>query len=195
MMTRSKMKAYHVQADDSAVVEFSNTGVAARRQGANELGIDFEDVVFCERMPWADIYADQGYVPISELIDKGWWFECSGCGQRVSAESTDYNDNPHELFYIDRHVYHSATCYAEELAENKAHQEKQNALASKLLDLYPGVEVSHVEIRSLYPSRVFFTFSGGTRLVEWREGEDTVLISKTDVPAWLKFKKHMKKEK
>lgn len=69
-------------------VVFHNHGLAARRIGANELDIEFDD---CEisRAPQFDQWAAQGWVPPTALIRDGWWFECFHCGRRLPDDDDD----------------------------------------------------------------------------------------------------------
>ena len=60
--------------------------------GAHELHCDFEDVM-CRRAPAFDSYADVGRVPVAELINAGWWFECIEGSARVDGEPEDEDDN------------------------------------------------------------------------------------------------------
>jgi hypothetical protein len=73
---------------------FHHHGLAARREGANELDLDFEDVE-CSRKPYFDEYAEQGFVPREVLLDNGWWFECNNCSKHI----TEYNVYKHNIYY------------------------------------------------------------------------------------------------
>ena len=94
----SGLKAYNVQGNEYGVIEFATSGVAARRQGANELSIEFADVESCRRMPALDGYAGQsGGVPMRVLVeDHGWGQECGHCYQRV------YGDHPGRVWVADQ---------------------------------------------------------------------------------------------
>lgn len=83
------MKAYTVREDyeGHSCVIFAETGVVARRRGANQLNVDFESVESCKRSPEFDQFAP-GPVPVKELIAAGWWFEAMD-GGRVDQEDTD----------------------------------------------------------------------------------------------------------
>ena len=65
-------KAYSVQGDEHGCVVFAEHNVVARREGANELNIEFGDVESCRRAPQFDQYADAGKVPVQALLDAGW---------------------------------------------------------------------------------------------------------------------------
>jgi len=88
-MKAFQIKAYQVDGydDSGSVIVFAKHSVIARRKGANELGIDFESVDSCSRRPGWDKYAEQGWVPVEDLVNSGWWFECTGCYARVTDES------------------------------------------------------------------------------------------------------------
>jgi hypothetical protein len=84
----SGLKAYSVQGNEYGVIEFATSGVAARRQGANELNIEFADVESCRRMPALDGYAGRpGGLPWRVLVeDHGWSQECGHCQRLVCGD-------------------------------------------------------------------------------------------------------------
>ena len=83
-----KLKAYSVQGDEFGTVVFATCGVVARREGANELNIEFQDVESCRRIPDLDNYSAQGSVPWKVLVeDHGWIMECAGCYKRVASDT------------------------------------------------------------------------------------------------------------
>lgn len=90
----SDTHAYCVtDADDSAsVVVFSKLAVTARQRGANQLGIDFEEVGSCTRVKEFDQYAP-GPVPISAYLEQGWWWECGHCGFTFTDEGLQSEDS------------------------------------------------------------------------------------------------------
>lgn len=73
--------AFSVQADDSGVIIFERTNIAARRIGANELGVEFSEIESCRRAQWADKYLDKGPIPVSAYLAEGWHWSCNGCGK------------------------------------------------------------------------------------------------------------------
>ncbi len=79
-----KLKAYNVQANEAGTVVFAAYSVVARREGANELNVDFEDIESCRRMPEVDHYVTQGFVPMRVLVEEhGWFAFCSWCEHRT----------------------------------------------------------------------------------------------------------------
>lgn len=82
------LKAYSVQGNEYGCITFARSGVAARREGANELNIDFEEVESCRRMPELDGYAGKpGGVPMRLLVERhGWSQECGHCERRVYSD-------------------------------------------------------------------------------------------------------------
>ncbi|MBI0530323.1 hypothetical protein [Sphingomonas sp. TX0522] len=82
------MKAYTVleTTEGTGGIVFAKHSVVARREGACQFGDgDFHSVT-CSRTPWADRYAEAGDVPIGEMIDMGWHFECGSCGSRIDSD-------------------------------------------------------------------------------------------------------------
>lgn len=102
------IKAYSVQGNEYGVIEFANYSVAARRQGANELNIEFDDVESCTRVPELDKYAGRkGGVPFRVLVEEhGWSQECGYCERRV------FNDEPDRIWLTDDQVVCCPECEA-----------------------------------------------------------------------------------
>ena len=79
------MKAWTVERPDEefSVVVFAETRGKARASGASQDGMyDYIDYGV-KRSPEFDKYAEQSYVPISALLENGWWYECLGCRARI----------------------------------------------------------------------------------------------------------------
>ena len=78
--------AFHVRCGhEASTIAFATSNVAARRLGANELGLEFEEITNCTRCADLDKYAAQGYVDTEVLIEEhSWVFECPGCFSLVS---------------------------------------------------------------------------------------------------------------
>ncbi|MGP0171213.1 hypothetical protein ACSVIJ_04945 [Pseudomonas sp. NCHU5208] len=178
-------KAFIVETDDpdDSVVKFATTNVAARRNGADEIGADFGNVT-CKRLPWADQYAGKG-IPPTAFIENGWHYECSTCGDKVGKET------PAPVFALDL-SFCSAKCHAVEVADRQAAADRKQEVIDALLAKFPGVEVAfasdHDERRSAR-----FRFPGGQDTVEWKLGEDTVMVSKRDIEAWNAWRDQVKK--
>lgn len=82
-----RLKAYYVtDGNDSSCIHFATNSATARREGANEMGVDWEDVDSCNRRPEFDQFAP-GPVPPAALIEAGWWFECSECQTHVTEDT------------------------------------------------------------------------------------------------------------
>lgn len=72
--------------EGDACIIFHAHSVAARREGASELGCEFKHVT-CRRAKMFDRYADLGEVPALALLEAGWRFECTNCGQLLYSEN------------------------------------------------------------------------------------------------------------
>jgi hypothetical protein len=95
------MKAFIIYGNDyeEGVVIFAKSYVAARRLGAQSLGIEFSEVDSCKRSKEYDEYIPLGYVPVFDLVERfGWFFQCAHCGHHVynhtegRSWSTDHKD-------------------------------------------------------------------------------------------------------
>lgn len=105
-MTDRPMKAYSVQGNEHGVIEFARHSVVARRNGAAELGIEFEDVESCRRVPALDKFAGvKGGVPMRVLVEEHEWSqECGYCARRV------YNDEADRVWITDDQICCSQKC-------------------------------------------------------------------------------------
>lgn len=161
---------------------FATTNVAARRQGADEIGTDFR-LVSCKRLPWADQYAGKR-IPESTYIANGWWFECATCGERVSDETKA------SVFAFDL-VFCCSNCHEAELADRKAAEDRRQEVIDGLLAKFPGAEVIYAsdhDTRRIARSR----FPGGHNPVEWVLGEETALVYSRDVDVWNAWREHFR---
>lgn len=130
MSKNKKIVAWMVRDDceGHACIVMHHHGIAARREGANQLDIEFE-YVDCSRAPQFDQYADQGKVPTMVLLEHGWWFECSHCGCSIMAEQLEETkDTPLDKVVIaGDHVYCNQDCkdkFDNERAERQAKFER-----------------------------------------------------------------------
>lgn len=141
-----KIRAWQVNepSEGHSCIVFHHHALAARREGAGELGEDFE-CVECFRVPQFDRFADQGYVPVIELLKSGWWFECVNCGNRI----TDDDDRDEEevtpldkVITTKRHAYCNQQCkdnYDDQIKQHNLKFEKFKADVMKArpdLDFY-----------------------------------------------------------
>lgn len=161
-MKAKKVVAWQVNefCEGHSCVVFHHHGMAARRQGANELGEDFESVE-CFRAPHFDQFAEQGFVPVIEMIKSGWWFECVHCGQRIS-DSDDESEPPIEHVVTTKHTaFCNQSCF-------DAYQKKvsdHNAEFARLKQLVQTIrpDLHFVEFSGEWPQLSFlakFKFEG-----------------------------------
>lgn len=123
MTAIKQVKAFIVETDDpdETVIAFATSNVAARRQGADEIGTDFGSVS-CRRLPWADEYAGKG-IPAEAYIQHGWRVSCTNCGYMVSQDSYTMDESgeeiPHNPVYCGEHVYCCPDCKSAHEAVSK----------------------------------------------------------------------------
>lgn len=189
------MKAYVVTDDDGCVVTFAKHAVVARREGACEIGTDFE-CVSCRRAPEFDQYAEQGFVPDQVLVEHGWWFECMQCSQKICSEPTDDDGEPIELtpVYEPNRVFCSQKCKDAFEAERLAWKQRGEVVAAAALKNWPGITIKHTNGYE-QPARVWFSFPGGQGQCDWRMGETTLLVEQRDHEAWHRFADRVKRER
>lgn len=88
-MNTKPLKAYEVHEDFNGYgcIVFATNSATARREGAAELGADWESIDYCRRLPWADEYAGvKGGVPPLVCIEHGWWFRCMHCNCKIDCD-------------------------------------------------------------------------------------------------------------
>lgn len=123
--------------DDVCRVMFRTSDIAAKREVAREVGCDITDMSARRKPEW-DQYADTG-VPALVRIHDGWWYECEGCGTKISDEYVGTTERSHdgiEEYHLDReygvdlerpemapvepkhgHVWCHQSCYDRDVAE------------------------------------------------------------------------------
>lgn len=189
----NRLKAYSVQTDDAGCIIFESNSASARRNGAGELGCDWEEIETCRRVAWADIYADVRKVPPLEMIAHGWWFECSHCGTRVSDDSADYDDDDNEIPHVPvaegQAVYCSQNCLDAEHKDRAEREATIQAVKDAANSTFQNIEILHVgEVRPPRETesrwQVTFKFPGGSGTAQWFAGDDLVSTNRSDQDAW-----------
>lgn len=185
-------KAYQVTEPEegNAVIVFAEKNVVARRNGANELDIDFTEVESCVRKPQFDEFAAAGEVPVKALLADGWWFECGNCGRRVDEggcmHDEDYEQAEHAPHIDGRAVFCDIDCFEADSRQWIEDQRRKQALYDMINERYPGAtaiwaNAYHKDIR------VAFKFPGGKGPVEWRGSDNTLWLYPDDLQAWESF--------
>lgn len=201
----AKLKAYEVRDDGEGYccVVFATNGATARREGASELGTDWESVESCTRAPHLDQYAP-GPIPPMTLIEHGWWFECSHCGRRVSnemAEELEYDDlDPTD--FVPRPagksgVYCSAGCECADHMAKRGRDEAEEALREVFEAKFPSAEIVRIHCydgpklqapedpkRGGATHSVYFTFPGSKYISQWNFGDDQFWVPRGDQEAF-----------
>ena len=204
-----QLKAYEVREPDEGHcrIVFATRNVVARREGAAELNIEFEEVESCTRAPWADQYAP-GPVPVQAMIEAGWWYECEcGCGRRIDngegqnnidADGDDGELNPMDPVYFDHGVYWNQKCIDAEIEYRRQQEESkardQAEVEAEVLAKFPfatdikagrcygSVDGKTYDHNTLVAS---FAFPGGQFHAHWTIGAKTIGIQGCDRDVWL----------
>lgn len=200
MSEQKPLKAYEVRDDGEGYccIIFATNSATARREGASELGTDWEGVESCRRAPHLDQYAPGPVSPMT-LIEHGWWFECSHCGRRVSddmaEELEDDGLNPDDFVPRpagDRGIYCSANCECADYMEKRGREEAEDALREVFEAKFPGAAIVDVHCydgpllkTAEYPHRanthlITFKFPGGKYSARWHFGDKVCSVSQID---------------
>jgi hypothetical protein len=146
------LKAYSVLEDmeNTGGIVFARHAVTARRIGADQYADGEFSQVICRRAKWADEYAETGIVPASELIWRGWHFECHYCGDRIDADKRPYKTwTPSDVIgHSEGRVFcHRACCAADKRQNEFAERLKGRTVAhyaKRLSRRFPGITVKPI---------------------------------------------------
>ncbi len=184
-----ELKAFSVQANEYGCIRFAKSHVVARREGANELDVEFCSIESCRRIPDLDKYADAGDVPWRVLVEEhGWSQECGFCGHRV------YDDVPERVWDGDEQVYCSIECQAhredrDRHWEKERQETKQKNVEAEAIAKDRFAEIDKVNgYTNMGKTSVSFMFPGGKWPVQWRPGDELVSVSPDDVAAWEAYR-------
>lgn len=184
------LKAYSVQGYENGCIVFASNSATARRNGAGELGCDWEDIETCRRASWADSYAQDRRVPPLVMIEHGWWFECCHCGCKVSDDSThdddEGNEIPHEPVADGDWIFCTPACRDAEHRERAERNAQKEAATKAALEKFPDAEIKWVG--DFQPVQVMFTFPGGKYSATWTVGDELVSIQQCDLEAWNAYR-------
>lgn len=141
--------------DEGWSIQFSTHAVKARRMGANEMNVSFDEVESCKRKKIWDKYAP-GPVPILATMAEGWRWSCCHCERMICEGGPDWQ----EVEEANNEGYHLETiaprpqiiewgdlifcgpdCAADEIKERRL-----RAITKLALEEWGGDEV-----RRLYP--------------------------------------------
>lgn len=197
----AKLKAYEVRDDGEGYccVVFATNGATARREGAGELGTDWECIETCRRAPHLDQYAP-GPVPPLTLIEHGWWFECQHCGRRVSNEMAQEleDDDLDPADFVPRPagkhgVFCSESCECADHMKKRGRAEAEEALIEVFEAKFPGATIEHAYVyrgpKLTHGIRgetavVTFSFPVAQYNSRWVFGEETCQVTQIDVDAF-----------
>jgi len=184
---QKKVKAYEVyDGNDGWTIQFATNGATARREGANELNCEWEDIDHCRRKPELDQYAP-GPVPLSAMLEIGWWYECNCCSKHC------YADNPGVI--IDENaVYCNDQCSQLEWRKERDNARAKSCLIELFESKFHGATITHVYVSgtTLEPmdkyggarAVVTFMFPGGVHTGTFHYGDAFASVMKTDAEAF-----------
>lgn len=184
------LKAYTVHdGGDHSVIRFAASNVVARREGSNEMGIEFNEVDHCRRRKQYDQFAP-GPVPAAALIADGWCFECLN----VYCYNSVHNYTEEKCFSEAGDPYCCPACMAKHFARQRGAAAARAAIQELVELALPDAVVTEVYVygRRLEPAesgggmRAYanFTFPGGRYPARFVFGEDFYRVHGDDLPAF-----------
>lgn len=147
------------ESEGHGCIVFHHHGLAARRNGANELNSEFENVT-SKRAPAFDSYAEKGFVPTKVLIESGWWYSCLECGHKVHQD--DEVNEPADYVYVSQHVYCSTSCQHQRDKTIEDQKIKFESFKHLIKEKRPDLEFT--DFHGSYPNitmSAHFSFEGG----------------------------------
>lgn len=187
-----KLKAYVVSEpnEGECVVVFATQNVVARREGANQLGCEFEGVQSCTREPEFDQYAP-GPVPLHATLAAGWWHTCSGCQCEFEQTGLRHSEEPTPEWFApiedsQRHPYCCQACMMRDWQEGRLRKARESAAIEYALARWPQaikvwVHCRNNHSRDFAPDGCHLLLPQLKDQVTWQFGEGTVGVSQRDV--------------
>ena len=145
------LKAYEVRDDweGNCVIRFAKSNAQARREGAAELEIDWDQVEHCRRRPQYDCYAP-GAVPMMVRLADGWWFECHHCGRKIEEEDYGYDDGeydePLDPVEVGSAIYCTPACRGMRGAWLRGRAAAESALCELIQVRWPNASIRRVHV-------------------------------------------------
>lgn len=182
--------AWKVEDEESAWIVMAPSAKSAKAKGAY-MFLSEAEYVTAERSPEYDEYAELGYVPPKELINRGWYLECQECSSRIDSDN-EQEDEQGNYYYPEpvfegEYAYCCQDCYDIWIQKKKTYKKRKAETISLLTQRYPfarGINVygGWTESEEVY---AFFTY-GNNRRAEWRSSDpDHVSIRGCDKEEWL----------
>lgn len=98
--------------ESTGAIFFAKSDIEARRNSADEFNDGDITGMSVKRAPWADKYGSGSKIPISDMVDHGWHFECHYSG--VTIDSDLYYEG-HEIYNDETEEYeYDETCKGKE---------------------------------------------------------------------------------
>lgn len=190
-MKSAKIKAYEVResGEGSCCIVYATNSATARRNGACELGTEWDGVESCRRAPWADPHAP-GPVPLAATLAAGWWHGCIHCGCTFdSSGRQDQDDQDDACIPVHERGLNfcSPTCSMAEWAERRERQARESAVIEACAIRHPyAIKITAAENTSGW--RAMFTAPGMRHIAVWPLGSLTTLIHPDDADAFRALK-------
>jgi len=129
------LKAWQVDADhnERSCIVWARSYPAARREGAQQLELDWADVTDVTRIPELDDGVDD---LLAWQLENGWHFECHSCYRRVT-EDTGYVRRADALFCNEE-------CAGKRLVKMLADYRREAEVSAMALDAFPGGRIDRV---------------------------------------------------
>jgi hypothetical protein len=175
-----KKVAYLVTCDEACEIVYATSSAAARRLGANEIGIDFEDVESCRRAAYLDQYVGTaGPAPKMLIEEHGWRFECGNCFDSVDQDIEERVYDTHDWPYC------CAKCLAADQKKKADSIAAKAALRAAATDRWPGATICWL---NEHKGTVFLRIEGAKAGALWDKQDDALFCQPNDEGAWKAYK-------
>lgn len=179
-LATKKKVAYLVTCEEACEIIYATSSAAARRLGANEIGIDFQDVESCRRAPYLDEYlGTNGPAPKLLIEQYGWRFECGNCfgsvDELVEERVYDKNEWP----------YCCAVCLDADEKKQAASKAAKEALKAAVTQRWPGATLCWLNQDK---GTAFIRIEGAKSGALWEQATDALNCQPADEFAWAAFR-------
>jgi hypothetical protein len=178
--TTKKKVAYLVKCDEACEIIYATSSAAARRLGANEIGIDFEDVESCNRAAYLDQYiGTDGPAPKLLIEEYNWRFECGNCFDSVDQDTEERVYDEYEWPYC------CPKCLATDKQKTAASKAAKSVLRSAAETRWPGATICWLNEQN---GTVFIRIDGAKAGALWHQATDALHGQPNDEFAWVAFR-------
>lgn len=181
--------------DQRTAIVFEAARASARSKGAQELGVEVDDVD-AERAPAFDTFYSQKHIPVKALLREGWRVDCVGCGSAIVSPYFD-EDSTTDLSGVVEdggRVFCNRECKHNLDLSIARHNEKYEAFKQRVTRQRP--DLTFTDFQGLWPQVTLiakFSFPGaqfgGSVRDQLGNGDLVWSVAQSDLPTWEAYER------